>query len=78
MPITDDYPVDATSALRQNVRIRSIYDTVFIEHPGMVHRANAADTPPALGRGLSRDAGDAAGLTPQAGSEKVRRPSASF
>ncbi|HEX6524518.1 MAG TPA: LuxR C-terminal-related transcriptional regulator [Streptosporangiaceae bacterium] len=33
MPITDDYPVDATTALRQNVRIRSIYDTVFIEHP---------------------------------------------
>ena len=38
----------------------------------MVHRANAADTPRALGRGLSRDASDAAGLAPQAGCEKVR------
>jgi putative transposase len=36
----------------------------------VVHRANAADTPPALGQGLSRDAGDAAGLAPQAGSKK--------
>jgi DNA-binding CsgD family transcriptional regulator len=33
MPITEDYPIDATAALRKNVRIRSIYDTVFIEHP---------------------------------------------
>jgi putative transposase len=32
----------------------------------VVHRANAADTPRALGRGLSRDASDAAGLAPQA------------
>jgi hypothetical protein len=38
----------------------------------LVHRANAADTPRALDRGLSRDASDAAGLAPQAGCEKVR------
>jgi hypothetical protein len=43
----------------------------YARRPGMVHRANAADTPPALGWGLSRDAGDAAGLAPQAGNEKV-------
>jgi putative transposase len=36
----------------------------------VVHRANAADTPPALGQGLSRDANDAAGLAPQAGRGK--------
>ena len=42
----------------------------------MVHRANAADTPRALDRGLSRDASDAAGLAPQAGCEKIRHEQA--
>ena len=37
-----------------------------------VHRANTADTPRALGWGLSRDASDAACLAPQASREKVR------
>ncbi|MGH3278793.1 MAG: IS3 family transposase [Trebonia sp.] len=42
----------------------------------MAHRAGAADTPRALGRGLSRDASDRAGLAPQAGREEVRREQA--
>jgi DNA-binding CsgD family transcriptional regulator len=33
MPITDDYPIDSLAALRRGVRIRSIYNTAFAEHP---------------------------------------------
>jgi putative transposase len=42
----------------------------------VVHRAGAADTSPPLGRGLSRDASDTAGLAPQAGREQVRHEQA--
>jgi hypothetical protein len=47
-------------------------DTVRAGRPGVVRCASAADTPSALGRGLPRDASDAAGLAPSGGCEKVR------
>jgi hypothetical protein len=48
------------------------YKTTLCSPSGSRGRAGAADTPRALGRGLSRDASDSAGLAPQAGCGKVR------
>jgi hypothetical protein len=48
------------------------YKTTLCSPSGSRGRAGAADTPRALGRGLSRVASDSAGLAPQAGCGKVR------
>jgi hypothetical protein len=45
---------------------------VRARRPGMVHRAHAVHPAAALGRGLSGDARDAAGLAPQARRQEVR------